>query len=172
MVKPTERQNQTPHNPKLPASQRLWIAAYENLEKNDPKLVQSYVKTLTTVLQAKRASDASTSDADDISIELEDPVKRQTYMKDLVNEGQKKIATTSKIMEGVDNVIQYIDKAKDMISTAIGNIPQAALPWAGVCLGLQVRYYPSHFIYQVFALLNPPRSSRILERQQNRILEA
>jgi uncharacterized phage infection (PIP) family protein YhgE len=125
----------------LSTSQRLWNAAYNNLEKDDStaKLVNSYVKTLTTILKAKRASDTSASEAADVSAELKDPVKRQTYMKDLVEEGRKKIATTSKITEGVDNVIGYIEKAKGMIDAAIGNIPQAALPWAGVCLGLQVR---------------------------------
>lgn len=150
MTKPTE-----PQNPELPISQRLWNAAYENLGKNDntAKLVKSYVKILATVLRAERTSDTSASEIDDISAELEDPVKRQTYMRDLVKEGQKNIAMTSKIAEGVDNVIEYIDKAKDMISVAIGNIPQAVLPWAGVCLGLQVRYYPLHFVYLVFALL-------------------
>jgi hypothetical protein len=104
------------------------------------KLVKSYVKILTTALRAERAFDTSASEIDDISAELDDPVKRQTYMRDLVKEGQKNIATTLKIAEGVVNVIEYIDKAKDMISVAIGNIPQAALPWAGVCLGLQVSY--------------------------------
>jgi N-terminal domain of NWD NACHT-NTPase len=160
MTKPTEQQNQGPQNPELQnpelsTSQRLWNAAYENLENNDntTKLVKSYVKTLMTVLKAKRASDTSASEVDDISAELKDPVKRQTYMRDLVEEGRKKIATTSKITEGVDNVIGYIDKAKGMIDAAIGNIPQAALPWAGVCLGLQVRYHPLYFVYLVFALL-------------------
>lgn len=81
---------------------RLWNAAYENLGKNEntAKLVKSYVKILTTVLKAERASDTSASETDDISAELEDPVKRQTYMRDLVKEGQKNIATTLKIAEG------------------------------------------------------------------------
>jgi len=132
-------------------SQRLWNAAYENLAKNDStaKLVKSYVKILTTNLRAERAPDTPASEIDDISTELEDPVKRQTYLRELVQEGQKNIATTSKIAEGVVNVIEYIDQAKKMISVAIGNIPQAALPWAGVCLGLQVSYllYISSFVF-------------------------
>ena len=148
MTKPTE-----PQNPELSTSQRLWNAAYDNLEKNDntTKLVKSYVKTLTTVLNAKRASDTSASEADDVSAELKDPVKQQKYMKDLVEEGQKKIATTSKITEGVGDVIQ---NAKGMIDAAIGNIPQAALPWAGICLGLQVRHHPLYFVSLVFRVTN------------------
>lgn len=160
ITKPAEQQNQEPQNPQpqnpeLSTSQRLWNAAYDNLEKNDntTKLVDCYVKTLTIVLEDKRASDPSAPKAGDVSAELKDPVKRQTYMRDLVEEGRKKIATTSKITEGVDNVIEYIEKAKGMIDAAIGNIPQAALPWAGVCLGLQVRYYLLYVVYLVFVLL-------------------
>jgi hypothetical protein len=110
------------------------------------------MKILTTTLSAEKAYNTSASEIDDVSAELEDPVKRQTYMRDLVEKGQKNIVPTSKICQGVDNIIEYVDKAKDMISVAIGNIPQAALPWAGVCLGLQVRYHPLHFVYLAFML--------------------
>lgn len=141
VTKPTKQQDQEWQTPELSTSQRLWNTAYNNLEKNDntAKLVNSYVDILTTGLESIRASNTSASEVNDISAELKDPIKRQTYMRNLVEDGQKKIATTSTIAEGVDNVIEYIDKAKNMISVAIGNIPQAALPWAGVCLGLQVR---------------------------------
>ncbi len=55
-------------------------------------------------------------------------------MRLLVEEGQKRIATTLGTMEGIRNIVEYVEKAKGMIDAAIGNIPQAALPWA-VCLG-------------------------------------
>lgn len=32
----------------------------------------------------------------------------------------------------------FVMKFKDVVDLAVG-IPQAALPWAGVCIGLQVR---------------------------------
>lgn len=145
-VKPTERRASDL------TSQRLWNAAYDNLEndENTAKLVKSYVEILAGVLETTGAADTSISTTDDNSIELKDPIKRQTYMRKLVEEGRKKIATTSKITEGGGNVVGYIEKAKGMIDAAIGNIPQAALPWAGVCVGLQVRYHPSHFACLVF----------------------
>ncbi|TEY32597.1 hypothetical protein BOTCAL_0717g00030 [Botryotinia calthae] len=118
----------------LSISQKLWNDAYKNLTKNDntAKLVKSYVKILTTALEAEGASDTSASEIDDILVELEDPVKRQTYMRHLVEKSQKNIVTTSKITQGVADAIEYINQAKNMISVAIGNIPQAALPWAGI----------------------------------------
>ena len=46
--------------------------------------------------------------AGDISTELEDPAKRQKHMKDLVKEGQSKVATASKITKGVGDVAQFV----------------------------------------------------------------
>jgi hypothetical protein len=146
-------------------SQRLWNAAYDSLEEGDDtaELVRSYVKILTKVLKAEEASDPSAPD--DVSAELKDPTKRQTYMVSLVEEGRKKTATTSKITKGVSDVAQFILSAKGMVDAAIQNIPQAALPWAGVCVGLQVS---SHFYFiDLFVLLisvqilsNPGRATK------------
>jgi hypothetical protein len=122
----------------ISTSQRLWNAAYDSLEEDGDtaELVRSYVKILAKVLKAEKASDPSAPD--DISAELKDPIRRQTYMVNLVEEGRKKTATTSKVTKGVGNVAQFILSAKGMVDAAIQNIPQAALPWAGVCVGLQV----------------------------------
>lgn len=118
--------------PALSLSQTLWNAAYDSLEEDadTAELVKSYVKTLTI------ASDIDSST--DLSAELEDPIQRQIHMRELVEKGQAKISTPSKITKGVGDVAQFILSAKPIIDAAIQNIPQAALPWAGVCVGLQV----------------------------------
>jgi hypothetical protein len=80
-----------------------------------------------------------------ISDELKDRTKRQKYMRKLVTEGQAKIVTASKIMEVVGNVAQSILSVKPTVDAVIQNVPQAAsaaLPWAGVCLGLKVSNNP------------------------------
>lgn len=131
--------------PVLPISQRLWNAAYVSLEKDDDtaSLVISYVKLLTEVL-AEKDTDTSTSGAD-IAAELNDPTKRQAHMRILVDEGRKKVTTPSKITKRLGDVVEYIQKAKGMIDIAIQSIPQAALPWAGVCIGLQVSMHLPYF---------------------------
>lgn len=136
--------------PVLPASQRLWNAAYDGLEKDDDtaSLVTSYVKILTRVL-AEGDTDTSTSGAD-AAAELDDPTKRQAHMRILVDEGRKKVATSSKITKRVGDVVEYIQKAKGMIDVAIQNIPQAALPWAGVCIGLQVSRHLPYFSFYAY----------------------
>jgi leucyl-tRNA synthetase len=117
-------------------SQELWNAAYDSLEedKDTTELVRNYVKTLITVLGTRldHVSDA------DISANLKDVSKRQMFMKKLVEDGQAKISASSNVTRSVGNVAQFILSAKGMVDAAIQNIPQAVLPWAGVCIGLQV----------------------------------
>lgn len=149
-------------------SQKLWNDAYDSLEEEDNTLVKAYLKVLTEFLEdkkatdisaaassdvsvenqnlkAQRATDTSTAGAIDISAKLKDRTKRQEYMEKLVEKGKAKVDKTSKFSKAVGDVAQIILKAQPMIDLAIQNIPQAApaaLPWAGVCMGLQVSNRP------------------------------
>ena len=128
----------------ISTSQRLWNDAYDGLENDNEtaKLVKAYVKTLTMVLEAENASDTSDSRANDVPTELNDPTKRQIHMKKLLEDGRAKVFTASNITKGVGDVAQFILSAKGLVDLAVQNIPQAALPWAGVCIGLQVSTHP------------------------------
>ncbi|KAI0548670.1 WD40-repeat-containing domain protein [Xylaria curta] len=132
-------------NPKHSVSQRLWNAAYDDLEKNEDTadLVKSYVDILNKALSAETSN---TSNLESNFVELGNPTDRQEHMRKLVEEGQKRVATTSKITDGLQNVVGYIEKIKGVIDVAIGNIPQAALPWAGVSIGLQILSNPGRAI--------------------------
>jgi hypothetical protein len=136
-VEPLAREPPAPESegqqpPALSVSQTLWNAAYDSLEEDadTAELVRSYVTTLTIALDM----DSST----DLSAELKDPIQRQAHMREVVEKGRAKISTPSKITKGVGDVAQFILSAKPIIDAAVQNIPQATLPWAGVCVGLQV----------------------------------
>ncbi len=118
--------------PSPPTSQKLWNTAYDSLESggDSAKLVRAYIKILTTELATDADADADAS--------IEDPAERQRYMRKLVHDGQVKVAAAAKITKGLGEVAHFVRSAKGMIDLAIQNIPQAALPWAGVCIGLQV----------------------------------
>lgn len=124
----------------LSISQQVWNEAYESIEKDEPNLVEAYMKTITISLQPQEASDASTPEAPDVSAELKDPITRQKTMEILVQAGREKVATASKFTQGVGDFANSILEAKVLVDLAIQNIPQAALPWAGVCVGLQVSH--------------------------------
>ncbi|KAL2105107.1 hypothetical protein VUR80DRAFT_8990 [Thermomyces stellatus] len=89
----------------LPASQRLWNAAYDALERDDADLIRS-----------------------DISADLHDPAKRQLHMKKLVEEGQAKISRASKITNRLGEVADAVLSIKGIIDVAVQSVPQAALP--------------------------------------------
>jgi hypothetical protein len=132
------------HGPKEPTfttSQRLWNAAYDSLEDDEEELVGSYAETLEAVLRFEASEDTASDVINDVAAKLKDPSQRQIHMQKLVRDGQTKVAKASKITKGVGDFVETILKVKPMVDLAIQGIPQAApaaLPWAGVCVGLQV----------------------------------
>ena len=72
------------------------------------------------------------------------------HMGESVQKGREKISIVSSITAGVGEVADFILSANKMVDLVLQSVPQAAptaLPWAGVCLGLQV----SIFFRMVFA---------------------
>jgi hypothetical protein len=119
----------------LPVSQRLWNQAYNSLEndRDTADLVRAYTKTMMKELSSESDADIEASTAS------KDPDERQKHMRKLVEDGQAKVARAARTTEGLGDVADFVLNAKAMVDLAIQNIPQAALPWAGVCIGLQVR---------------------------------
>ncbi|KAJ5692728.1 hypothetical protein N7462_002151 [Penicillium macrosclerotiorum] len=136
----------TQKSPELSISQRVWNRAYDELagDKGTSGLVEDYVKLLPTATNPD--GDVTVPAGEDFATEMKDPVRRQAVLKEAIQAGQKKIAKTEKITNTVGNVIGFVNKFKDVIDLAVSTNPQAALPWAGVCIGLQ-------------SLLNPAQQS-------------
>lgn len=128
-AEPTEQQQHT----SLSKSQDLWIAAFEDLaqRQDTARLVRAYIKTLTTVLTT-RLSD------DEVLACLDDRAKLQGLMKELVEDGQAKLSKRSNTANAVSAVTQFVVSVKGIVDAAVQRIPQAALPWAGASIGLQV----------------------------------
>ncbi|KAK4233816.1 hypothetical protein C8A03DRAFT_38447 [Achaetomium macrosporum] len=159
-------------------SERLWNAAYDSIETDNAGLVMSYVKTLETVLGANPGVAPDTK----ISTELHNPTKRQMHMRRLVEEGRAKISRASKITNGVGDVVGFVLSAKGIIDLAVQSVPQAAFPWAGVCVGLQILQNPAQATmdwYCAFTehLLNKDNVAAgkdfqaVLRQLENRIVE-
>jgi hypothetical protein len=138
-------------------SEILWDDAYVSIEKEEEEknLTKSYIKALTKLLQNKKADEieaesqkAQDKEAEpkvdpktiDVSAEIHDKANRQELLKLLLKNGQVKAKSMTKFANGVGVVANTILSVKP-IGDFIVTIPQAApaaLPWAGVCAGLQV----------------------------------
>ncbi|KAF1730111.1 Vegetative incompatibility protein HET-E-1 [Beauveria bassiana] len=104
-------------------------------------------KAKTTVDEAPPGSSSAELDQISTSIlaKLKDPAKRQMFLEMLVSRGQLKVKKTEGIAKAAGYVAEkglFIKPAVDLIL----QIPQAApaaLPWAGICLGMKMLSYPA-----------------------------
>ncbi|KAG6039890.1 hypothetical protein E4U41_001848 [Claviceps citrina] len=128
----------------LSKSQQLWNDAYDGLQDAAATagIVRSYAETLTLAIAG---DDGQKSDTERsiLATDLQDPIKRQAHMRDLVIKGREKFANDSKMAQAVGDVACFILQARGVIDVAINNVPQAALPWAGVCVALQMLTNPA-----------------------------
>lgn len=92
------------------------------------------METLTLALGGR----IQVSPGSHVSPALNDPNSRQELIKELVQANEPNIAMLLRNTKKRGNVTEFILSTKGMIFTAIQNTAQAALPWAGVCVGLQV----------------------------------
>jgi hypothetical protein len=113
----------------LPA--RLWDQAYDELKKEESGLLDAYEKILSSF-----GSDVTGSQLNTIS--QHDPDTRRQQMKRLVDTGLEKITREAKVKQSIGLTMEIVIAARDTISSAIQNIPQAALAWTGVCVALEV----------------------------------
>lgn len=126
---------QDPLLPSLSIHQQVWNEAFDTIAKDDPKLVEGYMKALKKSL---RPEDAPDSEEPDVSAEMYDPVKREETMLKLVESGRRRAEKSAKATERLGAFADGILQCKSLVDLAISSVPQAAIPWAGVCIGLQV----------------------------------
>ncbi|KAI0532436.1 WD40-repeat-containing domain protein [Xylaria digitata] len=117
LPKPSPTESIERSNPVLSIPEEPWNAAYESLEVAEAEPVASYVNTLVEVLGTTTGESFLT----DVSAVMKDPIKRQKHMRELIAD--------------------FILSSKGIVNLALQSVPQAAsaaLPWAGVCLGLEI----------------------------------
>ncbi|KAK4196096.1 vegetative incompatibility protein HET-E-1 [Triangularia verruculosa] len=89
---------------------RLWDRAYNDLKREETDLVDIYEKILS----------------------------RRHQMIQLIYTGLDKTAREATVKGGLGVAVNIVLLARDIISSAIQAVPQAALAWTGICLALEV----------------------------------
>ena len=118
-------------------AQRLWDRAYDDLKVDESALLLAYEKILSRELNEK-APESGELEFQINAIEQRDPAVRRLQMGLLVQAGLKKTESVVKVKHGIGEVVDVILSAKNIIDLAVQTVPQAALPWTGVCFALQV----------------------------------
>ena len=106
------------------------------LSEKDPKLVQDYEHMLLKDPESSVKEDLQTKVSSILSRNLNKMTSRQWSIK---WKGKPR-----QVRDQVDRIVKVVQVAKDSGSAAAGLDPiHAGLPWAGVCILLQVRSFPA-----------------------------
>ncbi|KAH8665172.1 WD40-repeat-containing domain protein [Tricladium varicosporioides] len=119
----------------------LWDEAYNGLRDDQPALVKAYEKILSRELNGISTNFQTSEDQSNV-IEQKNVEIRRSQMNQLIQNGLKKTERESKVKQGIGNWMQVTLAANDIIKFAVQFCPQAALPWTGVTLALQLFMNP------------------------------
>jgi N-terminal domain of NWD NACHT-NTPase len=141
-----KEQQKTPREPDI--SRKIWDKAYSIIEAKEKDLANTYLAVLRESLapdiengaHKKKKKEITLLEAAKISEELNNKTEGPERLKDLVKKGAQKAEEQSKIADTVGFLAQGILKADPLVKvlTQLPHLAPAALPWAGICIGLQV----------------------------------
>ncbi len=118
----------------------LWQLAYNKFSEEEPNLVQKYERMLLKDPESLGNKDLQTKISSILSRKLNQMASRQWSIK---WKGKPR-----QVRDQVDRIVKMVQIGKDFGSAAAGLDPiHAGLPWAGVCILLQVCSYPTLWLY-------------------------
>jgi len=119
---------------------QLWGRAYNSLKREEPKLVCAYEEILSRQLE-----DGSAVPKSQPNIIEHNSDERRRQMAQLVYAGLDRIEREAKVKQALGVAMDAVLSVKDIISSAIQAVPQAALPWTAICVALEVRILRERF---------------------------
>jgi hypothetical protein len=137
VAQPSPVQEHLPPNPKRNKLQeQLWNDAYDNLRKSGNKYITEYEE----ILQLELEKDNPTGDSVSLGSSHEE---RWRNMQRLVEIGLAKTEKEAKIYEKVNDGLELFGTVRALVEPAVSAVPQAAIPWVGVCFILEVISNPA-----------------------------
>ncbi|KAL6817439.1 hypothetical protein V8C40DRAFT_281654 [Trichoderma camerunense] len=121
-----------------PVISSLWDEAYDMAKSQAPQQIQFYEKVIELYLKA-RCSVSSPSlpmiDQEAGTFVFFSPSERQQKTSRIISSCLD--SNRSKLSKNVNQQLGMSKPARDIIKSAVCNLPDAAIPWAGLCLCLQ-----------------------------------
>jgi hypothetical protein len=151
--------------------ERLWNDAYDELKSSEPKLVAAYEQILSSILGGDEIISTTREPAENVIGATRET--RSLQMQQVVRKGLDRTQKQASIKQGIDEGFQVWQTLKGTVGKAVQMAPEAAVAWAGVCLGLEVCviYFSPERVRRTVLLIHR-RSSPILSPRHAKIAKA
>ncbi|EXK29530.1 hypothetical protein FOMG_14004 [Fusarium oxysporum f. sp. melonis 26406] len=116
--------------------EQLWNEAYDKLRESGNKYIAQYEEILVSELK----KDNPDTDSASLGSSHEE---RWRHMQRLVQIGLSKTEKEAKIYEKVNDGLELFGTVRALVEPAVSAVPQAAIPWVGVCFILEVISNPA-----------------------------
>lgn len=126
----------------LPGLQaRLWNDAYDSLGIKEPKLVNGYERIISSKLNSKsqaKNSHITVERGDASNVIYQDRERRWRQMQSLADHELGQIDTFTASSRMASRSLHIMGALRGGVSTALQTVPQGAIAWTGVVMGLEV----------------------------------
>ncbi|KAH6652126.1 NACHT domain-containing protein [Truncatella angustata] len=120
--------------------ERLWATSFEELEKTKPELVKAFRRVIyTKVNQPNLTPNGPLKHGEEDS---RDPTPEE--LERWIKDGLLRNERAASVQKGIGVVVQVVGPAKHIMNLVVQAVPQATIPWAGICLGLEILSNPSN----------------------------
>lgn len=122
-----------------PVISSLWDEAYDMVKSQAPQQIQFYEKVIELCLKAESSVLSPSLPMGNHEAEgfvFFSPSERQQKTSKIISSCLD--YNGSKLSKDVNQQLGMSKPARDIIKSAVCNLPDAAIPWAGLCLCLQV----------------------------------
>jgi hypothetical protein len=123
--------------------ERLWNRAYDQARESDAGVVDAYERILSLRLYQGPTDDKNLLESTKLESQhneiASDPAKRRAQMRQVIQQGLRRTEKDARAKSGIDDNIQTFMVVKESVDKAIHASPEAAVPWVGVCIALEVR---------------------------------
>ena len=131
------RTTQVEPSPLRSLQEQIWNQAYDALRQKEPKIVLAFESTVATELERCGTSFES-ADRTDHEPTVDGGI-RSFQMQQLVQNGLDRTSKGASFKQGIDDSLQAVRAIRGIMDKAVKAAPEAAVVWATVCLGLEVR---------------------------------
>lgn len=113
-------------------SNQLWSDAYENVKKDNPKLVDAYEKLLSREFKLEETESTRNEMHSKGNSIKQDREERAKQMAQLAKESLRRTEREGKLYEKVDDGMRIFSNIKSLIEKALKTSPEAGVAWSGI----------------------------------------